>query len=197
MPPFRQTERYRRSQGYRLVAGIDEVGRGAWAGPLVAAALILKPYARLPNLKDSKQLTPRQRRMFAIKIAHGALVYRWGIVQAREIDDIGIAKANELAFRRALEALRPRPHYVLADFFSLNNFRSPVEGIFGGDEKVRVIAAASVLAKVFRDDLMALADRHYPGYDFHKHKGYGTAAHRQAIKKLGPSAWHRLSFDVY
>ncbi len=197
MTIFARTESYRKSQGYELIAGIDEVGRGAWAGPLVAAAVILKPYARLPDLRESKQLTPRQRNIFALKIARGAVAYAWGVVGAREIDSIGIAQANELAFRRALAALQPEPQYVLADYFSLDGFATPVEGIKGGDERVRVVAAASVVAKVCRDEMMNLAERHFPNYGFAEHKGYGTAAHRKAIKKYGPSSWHRQSFNIF
>ncbi len=137
MSSFARLESARRSQGYELIGGIDEVGRGAWAGPLVAAAIILKPYARLPDLRDSKQLTRLQRENYVLKIARGAVTYRWGVVSAREIDDIGIAEANRLAFRRAINALSPKPDYVLADYFSLDGWECPVEGIKGGDERVR------------------------------------------------------------
>lgn len=193
---FTQLESARRAAGYEWIGGIDEVGRGAWAGPLVAAAVILKPYARLPDLKDSKQLTALQRHNYVLKISRGAVAYRWGVVSAREIDVIGIAEANRLAFRRAIEALSPQPNYMLADYFSLNDCACPVEGVKGGDERIRVVAAASVLAKVFRDEIMNIAERHYPGYGFVDHKGYGTATHRWAIKKLGPSSWHRRSFQL-
>ncbi len=194
--PFTKIESARRAAGYTLVGGIDEVGRGAWAGPLVAAVVILKPYARLPDLKDSKQLTALQRKKYVLKIARGATAYRWGMVSAQEIDTIGIAEANRLAFRRAIAALAPKPDYVLADYFSLDGCACPVEGIKGGDERIRVVAAASVLAKVCRDEMMNLAERHYPGYGFAEHKGYGTSAHRRAIKKYGLSSWHRQSFQL-
>jgi ribonuclease HII len=194
---FQPLESRRRAAGYTLVAGVDEVGRGAWAGPLVAAALILKSHAKLPNLRDSKQLTAAQREVFAKKISERALASALGVVEAEEIDKIGIGKANKLAFTRALEALRPSPHYVLADYFSIHDFSVPVEGVRGGDERVRVVAAASVIAKVYRDNLMTESEERYPGYGFSNHKGYGTREHRRALKKLGPCPWHRRSFDVY
>lgn len=193
---FRPVESYRRRQGYKLVAGLDEVGRGSWAGPLVAAAVILKPYAKLPHLKDSKQVTPLRRRTWAVRIAASALGYSFGIVSAREIDEIGIAAANALAFRRAVAELKPRPDHVLADYFTITGAHCHIEGVLDGDRKVRVIAAASILAKVLRDHMLILAEHHYSGYGFAAHKGYGAAAHRRAIKKLGRSSYHRHSFAI-
>lgn len=197
MSSFSRLESTRRSQGYQFVAGLDEVGRGAWAGPLVAAAVILKPYARLPNLRDSKQLSVRQRESFSKKILTAVVAYAYGVVECDEIDTIGIARANQEAFRRALKSLKPRADYALADYFSVAQCVCPVEGIKGGDERVRVIAAASVIAKVYRDYLMTEAEARFPGYGFADHKGYGTATHRRALKKLGPSPFHRRSFAVY
>lgn len=193
---FRPLESYRRQQGYQLVAGLDEVGRGAWAGPLVAAALILKPYAKLPDLRESKQVTPRQRERWSIRIMARALGYGLGLVNEKEIDEHGIARANEIAFRRALASLRPKPDYALADYFSVSDCCCPVEGIKGGDEGVRVIAAASIIAKVHRDRLLVEADQRYPGYGFAEHKGYGTAAHRRAIRQHGLSLYHRTTFSI-
>ena len=196
MTAFRRVESYRRQQGHKYVAGVDEVGRGAWAGPLVAAALILKPYSKLPNLKDSKQVTALQRKRWAVKIAASSIGYSWGIVTAREIDSIGIAKANNLAFQRAIDNLAPRPDYAFADYFSLDGCKCPIEGVKGGDVEVRTIAAASILAKVFRDNIMGMVGRIYPEYGFAEHKGYGAAAHKKAIKKYGFCPWHRRSFDI-
>ena len=193
---FRPLESYRRQQGHKLVAGIDEVGRGAWAGPLVAAAVILKPYAKLPDLRESKQVTPRQREQWSRRIIERAMGYSFGVVSEKEIDQEGIARANELAFRRAVERLRPRPDYVLADYFSVEGCSCPIEGVRGGDEQVRVVAAASIVAKVYRDHLLVAAAERFPGYGFADHKGYGTAAHRRAIKRLGLSPYHRRSFAI-
>src|SRR3989338_1460480 len=122
---FRPLESYRRQQGHKLVAGVDEGGRGAWAGPLVAAAVILKPYAKLPNLKESKQVTPRQREVWSERIIARAIGYSIGEVSEREIDEIGIGAANRLAFQRALDKLSPRPNYALADYFSVKTSRCP------------------------------------------------------------------------
>jgi len=158
--------------------------------------VILKPYAKLPDLKDSKQVTPLQRRRWSVRIATRAIAYSWGVVSEQEIDTIGIARANELAFVRAVGKLRPKPDYALADYFSVPCGVCPIEGVRDGDRVVRVIAAASILAKVFRDHVLTLADRHFPGYGFAVHAGYGTAAHRRAIKKLGPSSYHRHSFNI-
>jgi len=191
---WRKLESYKRNLGYELVAGIDEVGRGALAGPLVAAALILKPYVKLGGLKDSKALNVKSRNKFSEKIINGALDYSFGLVTPKEIDKIGISKANDLAFLRALQGLKIKPNYVLADYFSIYSYSCPVEGVLGGDRDVRVIAASSVIAKVYRDALMKVADKKYPRYGFIDHVGYGTETHRRAIKKLGLCPLHRRSF---
>lgn len=193
---FRQLESQRRRQGYQLIAGLDEVGRGAWAGPLVAAAVVLKPHAQLPNLRDSKQVTPLGRERWSKKILSVATAYGYGVVTHKEIDRIGIGEANRLAFRRALEALQPQPDYALADYFSVDGAVCPIEGVLHGDRDIRVIAAASIVAKVYRDALLVAIEKRYPGYGFAEHKGYGTAVHRRAIKKLGLSPYHRKSFDI-
>ncbi|KKU48631.1 MAG: Ribonuclease HII [Parcubacteria group bacterium GW2011_GWA2_46_9] len=194
MSIFKPIESYRRRQGYQLVAGLDEVGRGAWAGPLVAAALILKPYVKLPDLRDSKQVTPLARARWAKRIISRAISFSYGLVSEKEIDKVGISEANNLAFRRAVSGLKPQPDYVLADYFSVENCFCPIEGVRDGDKCVRVIAAASIIAKVYRDAILIKADRRFPGYSFAEHKGYGTAAHRRVIKKLGLSPYHRKSF---
>ena len=196
MSIFKPIESYRRQQGYELIAGLDEVGRGAWAGPLVAAALILKPYIKLPDLRESKQVTALARQRWAKRILERAIAFGYGIVNEREIDQIGISKANDLAFRRAVKKLNPQPHYVLADYFSIDKFLCPIEGVKDGDQCVRVIAAASIIAKVYRDAILVKAEQEFPGYGFAEHKGYGTAAHRRAIKKLGISLFHRKSFQL-
>jgi len=117
-------------------------------------------------------------------------------VSPKEIDTLGIAAANDLAFMRALKQLLPQPNYVLADYFSLDGFTCTIEGVRGGDREVRVIAAASVIAKVYRDALMVQMDKRYPGYGFCQHVGYGTVEHRRAIRRLGASPIHRRSFSL-
>lgn len=193
---FIPLESRRRRQGYQLIAGIDEVGRGAWAGPLVAAAIILKPYAKLPDLKESKQLSAKDREWWVTQLKDRCLAISYGSVSEKEIDHLGIANANRLAFKKALAALLPQPHYVLADYFTLRDLVYPVEGVRGGDLQVRSIAAASIVAKVYRDNMLIEAEEKYPGYGFANHKGYGTATHMQAIKKLGLSEYHRKSFKI-
>lgn len=162
----------------------------------MAAALILKPYCKLPDLRDSKQVTPLARVRWADVIIERAIAYGYGIVSEKEIDKLGIARANNLAFQRAVDRLRPRPHYVLADYFSVSGGVCPIEGVAGGDQCVRVIAAASIIAKVYRDAILVEAEQRFPGYGFAEHKGYGTLAHRRAIKKLGLSPFHRKSFAI-
>ncbi|PJE75923.1 ribonuclease HII [Candidatus Uhrbacteria bacterium CG10_big_fil_rev_8_21_14_0_10_48_11] len=196
MASFRPVESYRRGQGYQIIAGIDEVGRGALAGPLVAAALVLRPHVKLGGLKDSKALRSQQREHYASRIIAGAVAYAFGVVSAREIDRLGIAKANNVAFIRALDGLRVRPDYVLADYFSLAGYRCPIEGVKGGDTDVRTIAAASVIAKVHRDGMMRKLHCRYPAYGFAKHVGYGTVLHRRAIRRYGLSPIHRCSFRL-
>ena len=193
---FRRVESYRHRQGYELIAGLDEVGRGAWAGPLVAAALILKPYCKLPDLRDSKHVTPLARARWAKRIIARAISFSYGLVSEKEIDRIGISEANNLAFRRAVGGLCPSADYVLADYFSVGGCACPVEGVRDGDKCVRIIAAASIIAKVYRDAILTAAERRFPGYGFREHKGYGTAAHRRAIKKFGLSSYHRKSFTI-
>lgn len=197
MTSFRPLESRRRAQGFEIIAGIDEVGRGAWAGPLVAAAVILRPYARLPGIRDSKKLSASQRQRFALRVAAGALAIGYGVVSQRDIDAHGISAANQEAFRRAVASLAMRPSLAVADYFSVAGGVCAIEGIRGGDEHVRVIAAASVLAKVYRDALMDEVDRVWPVYGFRDHKGYGTATHRRAIARFGPSPWHRHSFALF
>lgn len=192
---FISLETYRRRQGYQLIAGVDEVGRGAWAGPLVAAAIILKPYAKLSDLKESKQLSTTARERWVEHLQERHIAIGYGVVSEKEIDVIGIGAANRLAFKKALAALSPQPHYALADYFSLSGLAYVVEGVRGGDLRVRSIAAASIVAKVYRDNLLLAAEERYPGYGFAAHKGYGTAAHRRAIKKLGLSNYHRKSWQ--
>ncbi len=185
--------------GYRAVAGVDEVGRGAWAGPVVAAAVVLPPdVSRLAPLlgrvDDSKRLTPAARAELYEPILECALAAGVGRVEAADIDSIGIAPATREAMRLALTALAVPPDYLLLDFLTLPDLTCPQRGVPHGDALCLAIAAASVIAKVTRDRWMTEQDALYPGYGFAQHKGYGTAGHRGAIARLGPCALHRMSF---
>ncbi len=185
--------------GYRLVAGADEAGRGAWAGPLVAAAVILPadPTTLMPLLgavDDSKRLTPAAREHLLAHIRVCAQAVGIGSASAQEVDALGVTPANRLALRRAVEALAMRPDYLLLDFFTLPDLALPQQGVVHGDARSLSIAAASIVAKVTRDRWMADEDQIYPGYGFARHKGYGVAAHAEALARLGPCALHRLSF---
>jgi len=187
------------ADGYRAVAGVDEVGRGAWAGPVVAAAVVLPPdVSRLAPLlgrvDDSKRLTPAARAELYEPILACVLAAGVGRVEAADIDSIGIAPATREAMRRALAALAVPPDYLLLDFLTLPDLTCPQRGVPHGDALCLAIAAASVIAKVTRDRWMTEQDALYPGYGFAQHKGYGTAGHRGAIARLGPCALHRMSF---
>ncbi|MCS6816146.1 MAG: ribonuclease HII [Blastocatellia bacterium] len=180
--------------GYRLIAGVDEVGRGAWAGPVVAAAVILD-LDRLPEgLDDSKRLSPSRREQLFQAISNTARAIALGIVDAREIDRTNILHATKRAMRQAIEGLHPRPDFLLIDAVKLDDVGIPGRALIRGDQISVSIAAASIIAKVTRDRLMRAYDRLYPGYGFAQHVGYGTPAHRDALARLGPCPLHRLSF---
>jgi ribonuclease HII len=187
------------SAGYRAIAGVDEVGRGPWAGPVVAAAVILPPDpdALAPlfgQVDDSKRLAPSQRERLFNPIQQLALATGVGCVEASGIDRVGIAAATREAMRQALAALAVQPDFVLLDYLTLPDLPLPQRGVPHGDALSLSIAAASIVAKVTRDRWMAEQEAIYPGYGFARHKGYGTAEHRAALMRLGPCALHRLSF---
>jgi len=189
-----------RQQGYRLLAGVDEVGRGAWAGPVVACAAILplnspRLEEALLGLRDSKHLTPSRREQYYELIGNLAVGVGLGLVSSTGIDRLGIAPATRLAMSRAVDALSMGPEYLLVDGFPLNHRGLPHEAIVGGDVKCGSIAAASVMAKVVRDGLMTTLDAVYPGYGFFRHKGYGTREHQEALSSKGPCPIHRLSYS--
>lgn len=185
-------------QGVSLIAGLDEAGRGAWAGPVAAAAVILSPASdlveRLSGVRDSKQMTPRQRTFWAERIRAVVLAWGVGFASCTEIDEIGIVPATRLAMQRALEKLAIAPQHLLIDAISLPGVALPQTSLIKGDCKVLSISAASVLAKTERDRLMVDLDGEFPGYGFARHKGYGTAIHRAALENLGACAQHRKSF---
>jgi ribonuclease HII len=179
-------------------AGLDEAGRGAWAGPVAAAAVILPAdsgiLSRLNGVRDSKQMTAFQRTHWAAAIRAEALAWGVGLVSNTEIDELGILPATRLAMMRALEQLACPPGHLLLDAVRLKQVALPQTALIHGDARSLSIAAASVLAKTGRDALMTEFDREYPWYGFARHKGYGTAAHRKALEQHGPCALHRFNF---
>lgn len=185
-------------QGYRRVAGLDEVGRGAWAGPVVAAAVILPPddqvARRLKGVCDSKLLSSARREALLAVISRHALALGVGAVAPAAIDAVGIVAATRQAMALALRVLWPPPECLLIDYLRLPDVPLPQESMPRGDAVVLSIAAASIVAKVSRDRMMAGLDGVFPGYGFARHKGYGTKEHQAALACLGPSAVHRLSF---
>jgi len=184
-------------QGYALVAGLDEVGRGPLAGPVVAGVAILPTIIRgtwLRLIRDSKQLSAKQRETALEHLREHALALGVGLCSPAEVDSLGIAPATRLAMCRALEALPLNPDFLLLDAFPLHEVNLPQKAIIRGDSLCYSIAAASIVAKVARDQMMAQADQDYPGYGFAQHKGYGTSAHMVSINTLGPCEIHRYSF---
>jgi ribonuclease HII len=195
-----ETELWR--SGLRYIAGLDEAGRGALAGPVAVGAVILPNdktllASTLSGARDSKQMTPRQRERLAIQIKEVALNWSVGFADAHEIDSQGIVRAAHLAAVRALHQFSLSPQYLLTDFrLELPQLEISQTSLVKGDAHCLSIACASILAKTERDALMQDLDARYPGYGLGKHKGYGTQAHRSALKRLGLSAIHRRSFHV-
>jgi len=184
-------------QGLNLVAGVDEVGRGPLAGPVVAAAVILSPssdFRWLFHVRDSKQLSPAHRRELATYIWRDALAIGVGFVSHTAVDRLRIAEATRQAMLRAVGELRRRPQYLIIDALSLPACSLPHKGIIGGDARCMSIAAASIVAKVARDRYMQGQDRRFSGYDFARNKGYATRRHLDALHRLGPCDLHRRSF---
>lgn len=184
--------------GYGLVAGLDEAGRGAWAGPVVAAAVIFPHFPEIPpalyDVRDSKLLTPHQRERCYEAILAYALAWAVGRSSAEEIDEYGIAPATRLAMMRAVAGLSLTPRFLLIDAMRLEMLNIPQRSLIKGDRQCLTIAAASILAKVTRDHEMVLLDAALPQYGFAQHKGYGTPQHRAALRVWGPSTEHRHSF---
>lgn len=182
------------AQGVKTICGVDEAGRGPLAGPVCAAAVILPPHLQIPGLTDSKKLTDKKRRELFPIIQQQAIAYGIGFASEQEIDEINILQATFLAMERALAGLTVKPEIALIDGNREKDFGIPVKTVVKGDSLSANIAAASVLAKVSRDDLMLKMDGEYPGYGFAIHKGYGTKAHYEALRELGPCPIHRRSF---
>lgn len=181
-------------RGFHAICGIDEAGRGPLAGPVCAAAVILPEGLEIPGLNDSKKLTDKKRRELFPIIEEQALAYGIGWASQEEIDDINILQATFLAMSRAVEQLNIRPDLALVDGNRAPTLDLPVETVVKGDSLSASIAAASVLAKVSRDDVMLHMAEEYPGYGFEVHKGYGTKAHYEALRTFGPSPIHRRTF---
>ena len=186
--------------GYRCIAGIDEVGRGALAGPVVAAAVVLPPFCALEGVwaavRDSKQLAAPRRAQIAAAVMAQALAWGVGVVSAAEIDDVGIAPATRRAMALAVEmaAQAATPDYLLIDWVRLPMLMLPQQSHIKADATIVSVAAASIVAKVYRDALLCACDADFPDYGFAAHKGYGTAAHLAALATHGPCALHRRSF---
>ncbi len=196
-PSFRE-ERRLKKQGYHGIAGIDEVGRGALAGPVMAAAVILPDgmdVSWLNQVRDSKQLTPGRREVLFQLIQETAIAIGVGSIPADVIDDVGIAPATRLAMKQAIDRLSPPAEALLIDYFHLPEVSLPQKGVTDGDSLCFSIACASIIAKVTRDHLMAEFDKTYPGYQLAQHKGYGTEGHLTRLRQLGPSPIHRRSFQ--
>lgn len=183
-----------KEEGYRLICGVDEAGRGPLAGPVCAAAVILPEHLEIPGLNDSKKLSDKRRRELFPIIQESALAYGIGFASPKEIDEINILQATFLAMRRAISQLHVTPDLALIDGNRETDFGVPCRTVIKGDNLSANIAAASVLAKVSRDDLMLKAAEEYPGYGFEIHKGYGTKAHYAALEEKGPCAIHRRTF---
>ncbi len=186
------------AQGYPLVAGVDEVGRGALAGPVVAAAVILPRGLKAPwlrQVRDSKQLTPAVRELLCDYIHQAAIAIGIGTVGHEVIDAQGIIRATRLAMKSAIEQLVPPPQYLLIDYLNLPEVKLPQKAIVDGDSLCLSIACASIVAKVARDRLMVALDGLYPGYGLAQHKGYGTPQHLDCLHQRGPCPSHRRSFQ--
>jgi ribonuclease HII len=184
--------------GFQFVGGIDEAGRGCWAGPVFAAVVVFSPgkppASLLDKVRDSKQLSARQRQKWAGVIKTTSLEWGVGSASNQEIDTLGIVPATRLAARRALNQLKTWPDFLLLDYLRIQELKIPQLAMVRGDEQVLSIAAASILAKTSRDDFMTEMDVAYPVYTFRTNKGYGTAAHRRALDQNGICPIHRLSF---
>lgn len=181
-------------RGLTRVVGLDEAGRGPLAGPVVAAAVVLEPGTRIDGVDDSKLLTPAEREALDAIIRFRAVAVAVGLVDAATIDRVNVLEATRRAMGRALAALDVEPELVLTDFVALDGLKCRQRNLVRGDQRSATVAAASIIAKVARDRMMAEADREYPQYGFGRHKGYPTAEHRAALLAHGPCPLHRRSF---
>lgn len=191
---FREENKLKK-KGYKFICGIDEVGTGAWAGPLVLGAVVLSTYFKKIPLCDSKLLSPKKREKFFEVIRAKAIAWSVGLAAESEIDRFGLTAAKQLALKRALRNLKMKVDFLLIDGKGFGKVNLPCKFVIDGDRKSKSIAAASIVAKVFRDKLMEKLHQKYPEYHFNKNKGYGTAEHQKALKKYGVSALHRKSYE--
>ena len=182
------------ADGIQVICGVDEAGRGPLAGPVCAAAVILPSHIDIPGLNDSKKLTDKRRRELMPVIKGKAIAWGVGFASHQEIDEINILQATFLAMERAIAELKIKPELALIDGNREKDFGIPVKTVVKGDSRSASIAAASVIAKVTRDDLMLAEAEKYPAYGFEIHKGYGTKAHYEALRQHGPSPIHRMTF---
>lgn len=180
--------------GFKLICGVDEVGRGSIAGPLVVAAVILNPLKHINGIDDSKKLSPKKRNLLAKEIKKEALAYATIFISPKEIDELDIYQATKKGMILAINKLKIKPDYALIDAMPLKELTLPHDSIIHGDALSASIGAASIIAKVTRDDYMAKMDLKYPNYGFKKHKGYCTKEHMEALDKNGPCAIHRKTF---
>lgn len=194
-PSFRQ-EKLLWKKGFKNVIGLDEVGKGSFAGPVVAAAVILPHNFKASGVKDSKLLSAKKRGLLSEYILENSLEYSIATVSVNYINKYGVEKATSKAFLICLGKLKTKFDFVLVDGYKIKNLKHPQMGIIHGDSKCVSIAAASIIAKVYRDNLMIKLDKQYLEYNFAKNKGYGTREHREAIKKHGLSMVHRTSFNL-
>ena len=195
-PTFNE-EKLLHAEGYGLIAGVDEVGRGALIGPVVAAAVVLPEKFRgawRKKVRESKQLLPKVREYLFDFINEAAVSVGVGVQSNDVIDSVGIARATRLAMKEAIEQLEPAPHYLLIDFVKLTEVDLPQKGIVNGDGLCFSIACASIIAKVTRDRMLVELDSDYPGYGLADHKGYCTSEHLECLRRLGPCPLHRRSF---
>ena len=197
MPRYPNTiiERELWSRGFQYVAGVDEAGRGAWAGPLVVGLVVLPPDFKIKGLRDSKLLRAKQRQELALKIKKQALAWHLEQVSPPEIDRLGIYAATVMAMQLALQSAKPRPDAALLDAVKIPGLNIHRRSIIGGDRKITTVAAASILAKVERDRLLEELGQKYARYDFAQHKGYGTKQHQRCLQKFGPCPAHRFSYQ--
>src|SRR3990167_726992 len=177
--PNNRQEKRLLKKGFALIAGIDEVGKGAWAGPIVAAAVILNPKIKIKGVKDSKLLRAPDRQILFNQIFESAIAWTTAAVSQTEIDRLGIKQANILVIQKALKKMRPQPDYLLIDAIKIDYQNLPSSAIIDGDYKITSVAAASIIAKVTRDKMMDELAEKYPAYGFKQHKGYGTSHHFQ------------------
>jgi ribonuclease HII len=193
--PNLRNEKKLKRKGFKYIAGIDEAGKGSWAGPVLAAVVILDYKIKIIGIKDSKLLRKPARVRIYEEIIKKAVAWSIGTASSSEIDKMGIDKANKLAMERALEKITPQPDFILIDAVNLNYKETPSLPIIDGDHKVMTIAAASIVAKVSRDKIMDELDEKYPQYGFKHHKGYGTNHHFHMLNQYGLCSLHRKTWE--